>query len=255
MKRLIITYNQSCNLSCNFCYIDFHHRKIVDKTINVVEKAIENGFNYITFGGGDAFDKKSFRTACIIAKENNVYTHVDTNAVNVKSSDVRFINNYVDLLGISIDAIGRKYDDFRNHKDLFEKVNSTIIKLDDYSNVPIKINTIVTKENMSYLPMIRDYILQFRNIKRWCLYQFFPLSAAKINRKKYEICDSVFDLVTQQLDSSIISIECWKYVNRITEHLFCDEEGNLYTNSTDGDYVDLFSLFDKDVKAKLDSIE
>ena len=55
MKRLIITYNQNCNLKCKFCYIDFHYQKIEDKTNEIVAKAIEYGFDIITFGGGDSF--------------------------------------------------------------------------------------------------------------------------------------------------------------------------------------------------------
>lgn len=256
MKRLIITYNQNCNLKCKFCYIDFHYKKIEDKTIEIVTKAIEYGFDIITFGGGDSFSKKTFRKACILAKENNIITHVDTNAIAIKDLDIDFINQYVDILGISLDAIGEDYDKFRDSKNLFKKVDLIITKLEAKINIPIKINTIVTEINYKNISEIRDYIFKFKNIKLWSLYQFFPLSVAKKESENYQISDYKFDLVTNSLkvDNPNLNVEFFKFKDRVNGYLFCDEQGFIYTNSIDGDYQKLYSIFDKDFKNKMDIV-
>jgi MoaA/NifB/PqqE/SkfB family radical SAM enzyme len=257
MKRLIITYNQNCNLKCKFCYIDFHYQKIEDKTNEIVAKAIEYGFDIITFGGGDSFSKKTFRSACKLAKENNIITHVDTNAIAIKDSDIDFINQYVDLLGISLDAIGEDYDKFRDSKNLFKKVDLIIEKLEEKIHIPIKINTIVTRLNSHNISEIGGYIMKFKNIKRWSLYQFFPLSVARKEQDKYEISDYDFDLLTQHLNinNSNLNIEFFKFKDRVDGYLFCDEQGFIYTNSINGSYEKLYSIFDKDFKNKTDNIK
>ncbi|MGG3836960.1 radical SAM protein [Paenibacillus thiaminolyticus] len=119
MKRLILTYNQSCNLSCDFCYISFHHKKIQDKTYEIIERAISHNFDVITFGGGDSFSKKTFRESCILAKENNIFTHVDTNGLAINSDDFIFIEKYVDLLGISLDGIGADHNILRKSNNRY----------------------------------------------------------------------------------------------------------------------------------------
>lgn len=256
MKRLIITYNQNCNLKCKFCYIDFHYQPVIDKTVEIVQLAVENNFDIITFGGGDSFGKKKFRDACKLAKENNIFTHVDTNGKAIKETDIEFINKNIDLIGISLDSIGEKYDVFRESKNLFSKVDFVIKQLDIYTNTSIKINTIVTKSNLEDVFEIRDYILKFKNIKRWSLYQFFPLSAAKNKREKYELTDLEFDKIIQTLNISELNIEveCFKFKDRVKGYLFCDEEGNIYTNNIDGEYKKMFSIFDENFRLKLDSI-
>lgn len=256
MNRLIITYNQNCNLKCKFCYIDFHYQPVDDKSIEIVQVAIENNFDVITFGGGDSFSKKKFRDACTLAKKNKIFVHVDTNAKAIKDADIDFINDNIDLLGISLDSIGEKYDIFRESKNLFNKVDFVLQQLDKFSNTTIKINTIVTKSNAGDITEIRDYILKYKNIKRWSLYQFFPLSVAKNESKKYELSDTEYDKIVQDLNLSElkIEVECFKFIDRVTGYLFCDEEGNIYTNNIDGEYKKMFSIFDEDIKIKFDNL-
>jgi MoaA/NifB/PqqE/SkfB family radical SAM enzyme len=257
MKRLIITYNQSCNLKCQFCYIDFHYKKVNDRVAEAVKKAAELNFEVITFGGGDPFSKKSFRDACIQAKESNLFVHVDTNTKAIREKDFNFIHTNIDLLGISIDAIGQDYDEFRGAKELFEHVDNVITGLSNYSPIKIKINTIVTKENVNKLLAISDYISNRKSIVRWSLYQFFPLSIAALNKKRYEISDDDFALATENIvpSNSNIQVEKFKFSDRVNGYLFCDEEGNLYTNNIQGEYIKLFSIFELDLEKKMGKIK
>lgn len=255
MKRIILTYNQSCNLNCDFCYVNFHHQKIEDKTYEVVKRAIELDFDVITFGGGDSFSKRSFRKSCILAKENGLFTQVDTNALAIKHSDFSFIENYVDLIGISLDGIGEKHNLMRKAKNLFTKVDFVLQSLNE-SKTRIKINTILTKQNSDSIYDIFRYLNQFNNIDIWSIYQFFPLSAAKKYNDSYEISNDDFDKILSFLDNedTKYKIEKFKYTDRISGYLFCDEQGRLYTNSLDGDYIDIGSIFDSKIAVKLSKI-
>lgn len=256
MKRIILTYNQSCNLSCDFCYVDFHHQKIQDKTYDIVKKAISLGFNIITFGGGDAFSKRTFRESCKLAKKNGLFTQVDTNGISITDSDFFFIENYVDLLGISLDGVGEIHNNMRKLKGLFSKVNNILHKTNE-TNTSIKINTILTKRNSDCIYDLYKYLKQFNHIKRCSIYQFFPLSAARKNQELFEIRDDEFESSLDILDQQEkrFSIEKFRYSDRVSGYIFCDEQGNVYTNSLEGDYIDICSIFDLDIEEKLSNIK
>jgi len=246
LKRLILTYNQSCNLKCKFCYIDFHYNKIEDKTLQIIHKAIELGFEVITFGGGDSFSKKHFRIACKLAHQNNLLTHVDTNTLSIEESDYDFIDEHIDLLGISIDAIGNEYNIFRDSKRLFNKLDDVLNELESF-DIHIKINSILTSKNKDSITTIYEYISKFKNIKRWSIYQFFSLSSAKKYEDLYKISDEDFDNTLSFLDSvkTNLIIEKNKFSDRVNGYVFCDEEGNLYTNNIEGRYIAKGSIFNK----------
>jgi MoaA/NifB/PqqE/SkfB family radical SAM enzyme len=253
MKRIILTYNQSCNLSCDFCYVNFHHRKIKDKTYEVVNRAISMGFNVITFGGGDSFSKRSFRESCKLAKERGLFTQVDTNGISIEKGDFAFIDNYVDLIGISLDGIGETHNFMRRSNDLFSKVDNVLQTLEE-SNTIIKINTILTKQNKESINDIYRYLMQFKNIDRWSIYQFFPLSSAREHKSTFEINIEEFDSALAFLDKQQdmkFKIEKFKFNDRVSGYIFCDEQGRLYTNSIEGEYRDICSIFDDDVAEKL----
>lgn len=250
MKRLILTYNQSCNLNCKFCYIDFHHKRIEDKTISIVEQAVKLGIDIITFGGGDSFSKRDFREACKIAHQNHMTTHVDTNTLSIREPDFKFIEENIDLLGVSIDAIGSQYNQFRDSHHLFQKLNHTLQQLEKY-NIELKVNTILTAQNINSMPDILKYITTLKNIKRWSIYQFFPLSSAKKFEDIYKISDDDFEQTLKFLNTlkTDLIIEKNRYANRVNGYIFCDEEGNLYTNNINGKYLPLGSIFnEEDIK-------
>ncbi|WP_426350228.1 radical SAM protein [Alloiococcus sp. CFN-8] len=252
MKRIILTYNESCNLSCDFCYINFHHKKIKDRTYEIIKKAISLDFKVITFGGGDPFSKSSFRKSCILAKENGLFTQVDTNCLAITKSDYNFIENYVNLIGISLDGIGNTHDNMRKSNKLFSKAESVLRTLMK-SNTKIKINTILTKQNKDSVYDIYRYLSELDSIYSWSIYQFFPLSVAKENQEIFEICNEDFDnaLTFLNKEERKFIIEKLKYSDRVIGYVFCDEQGNIYTNSLKGDYMYICSIFDPDVAEKL----
>lgn len=252
-KRLILTYNQSCNLSCDFCYVSFHHQKRVDNSSLIIEKAKQVGFDVITFGGGDPFYQKYFRKACLLAKHNGLITHVDTNCIAIKKDDINLIINKIDLLGISLDAIGNAYDSFRKCPNLFKKVDA-ILDILNSLNYKVKINTVITQQNKDFIFDIYKYISQLDNVGIWSLYQFFPIDASKKNKNNYAIDEIEFERITDCFQSNNFKIEILKYKNRVNGYVFVDESGRLYTNTIDGTYQDIGNILNDNIKRKLDTV-
>ncbi|MEJ5105087.1 radical SAM protein [Chryseobacterium sp. MYb328] len=253
MKRLILTYTQSCNLTCDFCYVTFSNKRTEDKSIQIIERAISLKFDIITFGGGDSFSKKYFRDSCILAKKNGIITHVDTNCLAIKPTDLNFIIDNIDILGVSLDGTEDIHNSMRKSKNLFLKVDK-ILKNLQRLNYKVKINTVVTNQNKNNLECLFLYLNKFTNLSYWSLYQFFPLDAAIKNKNIFEVSDSDFDIVTQNFQSKKFRIEKFKYTDRISGYIFCDEIGNVYTNSIDCNYSKIGSIFDSNIDQKLKSM-
>ncbi|PJN50011.1 hypothetical protein PAEAM_56230 [Paenibacillus sp. GM1FR] len=213
-------------------------------------------FNVITFGGGDSFSKRSFRNSCILAKERGLFTQVDTNGISITKGDFAFIEKYVDLIGISLDGIGEVHNSMRKSKNLFTKIDTVLGTLNELKT-RIKINTILTNQNKGAIQDLYRYLMLYDNIDSWSIYQFFPLSVARKNKDVFEINKDEFDSVLTFLDkeNNKFNIEKFKYSDRVTGYIFCDEQGKLYTNSIEGDYRSICSIFDIDVAEKLSRLE
>jgi MoaA/NifB/PqqE/SkfB family radical SAM enzyme len=211
------------------------------------------GFDIITFGGGDAFSKKHFREACTICKSHGVRTHSDTNCISIKPYDYKFIIENIDLLGISLDGIGLVHDMMRKSNNLFSKVDSVLLNLEK-QNFKVKINTVVTKKNKNDLNNIYNYLKKFTNIQIWSLYQFFPLDAAKKHQENFKISDQEFDSITEPFQNTNFNIEKFKFSDRVSGYIFCDEIGNLYTNGIDANYLTIGSIYDNTIIDKLQSL-
>lgn len=238
-------------MQCKFCYVTFFNKKTDDLSIEIVQRAANLGFSVITFTGGDPFSKPKFRDACIEAKKLGMQTHVDTNALAIKKSDLVFIENYIDLLGISIDGVGDTHNELRESTKSFDKIEK-LLPLVTNTNTKIKINTILTKKNLNCLYELSSFIDKYSNISIWSIYQFFPLDAAQKYYDQFFIDIEGFEKQTSLLKlKNETKIELFPFSKRVNGYLFVNELGQMFTNSIKGDYIYLDSIF----KIEMDTIE
>lgn len=242
MKRLLLTYQSSCNMKCKFCYVSFFNKKLNDLSVEIIKHAKSLSFNVITFTGGDPFSKSKFREACKEVKRLGMKTHVDTNALAIKGEDISFIEENIDILGISLDGIESTHDKLRETRNSFKKAERIIQELNK-SNTTIKINTVLTKENINCLNELSDFIDKHTQISIWSIYQFFPLDAAVRFKEKYFITNKEFEYQTGGLTvRPSLKIEIFPYKNRVDGYLFVNELGELFTNNIDGKYISMGSF-------------
>ena len=220
MKRLILNYSNKCNLNCDFCYLSFND-KGVDRSIEIIERIADLGFSVITFSGGDPFCQPFFKQACAKAKEIGLFTHVDSNGLNISIEDINFITEKVDLLGLSIDGINVVHNRMRKKSFLFEKIETVLKKLQKRA-YPVKINTIVTKQNYSSIIELASFLKSYSNISLWSLYQFFPLDSAKNKRDLYELDNNSFLEVIQKISHEVnnLMIENLPFTKELMDTFF-----------------------------------
>lgn len=219
--------------------------------MEIIQRAAKLGFDIITFSGGDPFSKSNFRKACIEAKKFGLQTHVDTNALAIREEDISFIEDNIDILGISIDGVGETHNELRESKNSFRKIEDLLSVISSTKTI-IKVNTILTKENVNCLNELSSFLRQYPQVSIWSIYQFFPLDAASKYKDRYYIDIDEFTRRTRTLlINTRLKIEVLPYSNRVNGYLFVNELGQMFTNSLAGKYINLGSIF----TTEIDSLE
>ena len=216
-------------------------------SIEIIQKAAKLGFDIITFSGGDPFSKSNFREACVKAKKLGLQTHVDTNALAIREEDISFIEDNIDILGISIDGVGETHNVLRESKNSFTKIED-LLSVISGKETTIKVNTILTKENINCLDELSSFLRQYPKVSLWSIYQFFPLDVASKYKDRYYISNDEFTKRTGALQINTgLKIELFPYSNRVNGYLFVNELGEMFTNSLIGDYIALGSIFTTEI--------
>lgn len=238
-------------MRCKFCYVSFFNKRLNDMSIEIIQKAAKLGFDIITFSGGDPFSKSKFREACIEAKMLGLQTHVDTNALAIREEDISFIEDNIDILGISIDGVGEIHNELRESKNSFGKIEHLLSVISE-TKTTIKVNTVLTKENVNCLNELSSFLRQYPQVTIWSIYQFFPLDAASKYKDRFFIDNDEFTKRTSTLQINTgLKMEVLPYSNRVNGYLFVNELGQMFTNSLVGEYFDLGSIF----TTEFDSLE
>lgn len=235
-------------MKCKFCYVSFFNKRLKDRSFEIIQKAAKLDFDIVTFSGGDPFSKSNFRKACIEANRLGIQTHVDTNALAIREEDISFIEDNIDILGISIDGVGETHNKLRESKNSFRKVEDVLSRISGLRTT-IKVNTILTKENVNCLEELSSFLTQYPQISIWSVYQFFPLDAAIKFKERYFISSKEFTKRTSFLkENNKLKIELFPFSNRVTGYLFVNELGQMFTNSLAGEYLELGSIFTTDIE-------
>ncbi len=153
-----LTYN--CNLSCKHCYVvkDKKRQDLkYEEIISVIDQLSEMGALSITFTGGEVFSRPDFIEILEYTKNRGFFIEIMTNATLIDSkiaASLRKISPvmvYVSLYGITNDI----YNKVTGKDELTNCLSG--IKLLQERDVPLKINAMVTKDNLCEIPQIEKY--------------------------------------------------------------------------------------------------
>jgi MoaA/NifB/PqqE/SkfB family radical SAM enzyme len=199
-----------------------------------------------------------FRDLLSYTADRKFFVHVDTNALEMKESDFAGNRLKMNLLGLPLDGSNAfVHGLMRDHSKHFSCVIKAI-KSANHHNIPIKINTVVSKKNIDdlerMLPLLRDY-----RISRWSLYEFWSLGdAGLVNSADYAISPNVFLEKALDLKSQceFAVVEIGAIEARRHSYFFVTQAGRAYTVHPNdvSQYLELGSIFENDVLAKWQNV-
>ncbi len=193
-----------CNMRCGFCFATFQDIDpyILPKghigrkdCLKVVESLALAGFRKINFAGGEPTLCPWLPDLITRSKEFGLTTSVVTNGSRITDEWLDELNDSLDWAALSIDSVAPE-----TLSRIGRTVRSGPMSSDDYlraidmlrqHGVRIKINTVVTRFNMS--EDMTDFILEARP-ERWKIFQVLPVVGQNdIKVGEFEITDDEFD--------------------------------------------------------------
>ncbi len=248
IKSVCWDITSKCNDSCAFCYRNKCTGDLsVDDNMTILKKLIDANVEKISFVGGEPllyeqicklieFGKKYSENKILFSITTNgiLFTDFKDGNIVVKESFLSKIIQNIDWITFSLDAPDNETQVMMGRNDShFERI-STLIKFikNKYPKKKIKINTIVSKINYTYMDEMYRLLLNY-GISRWKLFRFLPSRGDALkNRDKYYITENEFDKVINCLISRVDNKKI-----RITVNDYSQFDNSYVTISSFGELV------------------
>ena len=152
-----------CNLSCKHCFCcpedPLAEELSTEEIYRIIDEVAELGCFWLAFTGGEPLLRKDFKDIYLYAKQKGLLLIVFTNGILLDEKMADFLAKWRPF-AIEISLYGITEETYKKvtgaNRDSFERVFKAV-KLIKERNLPLKLKTLVTKDNISELFEIRKY--------------------------------------------------------------------------------------------------
>lgn len=175
-KGPVVAWNctKTCNLKCRHCYADAdskcHEGELTTEEAKALLRDLK-AFNVpvILFSGGEPLLRKDFFDLLKYASEINLRSTISTNGTLLNKEVCKTIKNIgVGYVGISLDGIASKHDEFRGVSGSFDSALQGIRNCIDVGQ-KVGLRFTINKYNYNQLDDI-FYLIKEEKIPRVCFY-------------------------------------------------------------------------------------
>ena len=181
-----------CNMDCEFCFSEWREQNNeldLEKATEIIFLLKEYGVETINFTGGEPLLRKDLPDILRYSKELGITNILSTNGI-VLEQRIEEICGCVDFIGLPLDSSDREVhnsirpskvsDHYQLVQDLIDMINR------DYSNIGVKINTLVSGQNVDSVLGIGE-LLEDKKIVSWKLSHFVSSGYGKNYENKFDI--------------------------------------------------------------------
>ena len=189
-----IELTTDCNYFCDFCFgKNFPKKAKQPKTGDlkkVIEKIASEGINRIRFTGGEPLLRKDVGELLSFAKEQGLFTSLNTNASLLSRQKIKELANSLDDVLISFHSLNEKQEQFlAGKKELFDK-KLNAIKLLSSEKVFVRASTILSTQNIKQLEEFKS-LVESLPISQWVLLRPIPNPGNLFPVSRKEIASAV----------------------------------------------------------------
>lgn len=172
----VVVWNctRTCNLRCKHCYADSDNNKY-ERELTTYEgkKLIEDLHHFnvpvILFSGGEPLIREDILDLVDYARRYNIRSTISTNGTLIDKEMARKLKERkVGYVGISLDGIGKRHDDFRGSKGAFDSALQGIRNCQE-AHQKVGLRFTINSNNYDELKEI-FYLVKEEKIKRVCFY-------------------------------------------------------------------------------------
>lgn len=162
-KILQIHPTRRCNLRCLHCYSSSSPQEqdelSVELLLKVIGDAKEEGYNTVSFSGGEPLLYPSLFQLLEHAHQCQMRTAVTSNGMLLTKRNIYKLSGMVDLLAISIDGIPETHNRMRRSEKAFETMVSRLEDLRQ-SEIPFGFIFTLSKYNFRQLDWVANFALE-----------------------------------------------------------------------------------------------
>lgn len=226
-------------MGCEFCFSEWRQAKRqlpILKVKHVLDCLKENGLKAINLTGGEVLLREDIIQICKYAKEIGLITIISTNGIELMNK--KEVLNYIDAINLPLDSHDPKIHNqmrpskTKNHYQL-------VLELIDYininhPNVKIKINTLVSKFNLTKVSSIGRLISG--KVFRWKLGRFFSSGFGKQYESKYAISATAFNAIVQEVEQKYPNSGFFgeDFILSNDDDMFIDNQGQVVLITKNG---------------------
>lgn len=266
---LELMISTKCNMNCNYCKQGSHNsgkimnKETIDNSINLI-KELTDKVELVLFGGEVLMSSNIEILNYLLdkLKENNIKSNFTlvTNAYDMNDKILNILNRInieqnLKQLQISLDGTKKIHDSNRvdlNGKGTFDKILNNIYKLNNIGIKNITTNSVLTFENLEYLP---DYILFLEDIKRKGLIKNSSFNFDLNKRDEFildelKYMEDIFYKICKLYEENKISIKLFKNLFRLNDlyseydSYGCSILNNIITLDPEGNIIPCHSSID-----------
>lgn len=238
---------RKCDQICGFCNAPrkvFPRDASTSRALQIADRLKQAGVQTVTICGGEPFMFAGLEAVILRLSHLGIKVVLYTSATSLHRVNLFGILSDLHILSLPIDAVTLKYAaEMRGIK----QVSEVSILLQRLSRIhdcpPIKIGTVVTKQNIGDILHIYHFLLQFKEVKVWRLYQFSPYGIGKCNQARFLLSDGDFTStvrLAKDLNESLsmpVRIAERSLEDMYGSCLIMDSQGGFWRY--DGNYVSL----------------
>ncbi len=239
IERICWNITSKCNENCGFCFRDNSRLDLsLDENLIIANKLIQSDIKHISFSGGEALLYAGIYQIIPVFYRSNISTTMISNCKELNEEIMQNVSHYLDWISIPIDSI--RYIPGMRDNGHIKNVERVLNSVKTGMGIQIKINTVVSKQNVFDLPQILEFITKYKCVSRWNIFEFTPLRGkANLNRDYYSISSDDDQFVCKFL-SEIAYLEdkiSIKYKRKKTienSYFVISPNGDITYNSSDG---------------------
>ena len=196
LDEIVIEITRSCNHNCRMCFAKSKTKKVPDPSIDRINTIMNEmkslNINTIRFTGGEPLLKKDIFEILRLAKKNNFYVILNTNATLLSTNKIRILEKFVDNVLTSVHGHNQNTEtQSTRNKTLFKQKIANIYKLTRSSIPIIRVGSIMTNN------LIKNYekyykLLTTIGIKNWEIYR--PMISSHLTKTHPEFNVSKNDI-------------------------------------------------------------
>jgi MoaA/NifB/PqqE/SkfB family radical SAM enzyme len=257
IPRVIFNFTGRCNMQCPFCYIPFDGALDSIQGVTLVFSTMLARLQpySVTIGGGDPLMYRDLSSILEMARAKTRFVQLDTNAKGLRRDRMYNLAKNIDLLGLPLESAQAEiHDRLREEPGHYDRVLGALACAREFS-VPVKINTVVTAENVQSIAGL-GALIQASGATRWSLYEFWRMEPVPGPSDRFIISEADFASAIEEARRAApnVRVEGGSSVSsRTASYVFVRHTGGVYVvdRHDSSKYVELGSIFDDGIVERL----